>query len=137
MNEVCCEALLINMTHAECKTAYSVYMHQDTVFQNYSGFVIPAGVPSHQLKWIPNERRILNTIVGACDDDRAPFELPAEGDVRQKIAGIFREQVRPALGDQVDHYCDAEMLDVVQCNLFPNFGPFSSPTMSQIRRAHV
>src|SRR3546814_1173210 len=24
------------------------------------------------------------------------------------------------------------MLDVVQCNLFPNFGPFSSPTMSLV-----
>src|SRR3546814_10799159 len=64
-----------------------------------------------------SDLQILNTIVGAWDDDPAPFELPAEGDVRQKIAGIFREQVRPALGDQVDHYCDAEMLDVVQCNL--------------------
>src|SRR3546814_12774942 len=79
-----------------------------------------------------SDLQILNTIVGAWDDDPAPFELPAEGDVRQKIAGIFREQVRPALGDQVDHYCDAEMLDVVQCNLFPNFGPFSSPTMSLV-----
>src|SRR3546814_14623762 len=80
----------------------------------YSRVIIPAGVPSHQLRWIPSEQQILNTIVGAWDDDPAPFELPAEGDVRQKIAGIFREQVRPALGDQVDHYCDAEMLDVVQ-----------------------
>src|SRR3546814_3534169 len=81
-----------------------------------------------------SDLQILNTIVGAWDDDPAPFELPAEGDVRQKIAGIFREQVRPALGDQVDPYCDAEMLDVVQCNLFPNFGPFSSPTMSLVDR---
>src|SRR3546814_18767338 len=78
-------------------TAYSDHLHRYDVFDNYSRVIIPAGVPSHQLRWIPSEQQILNTIVGAWDDDPAPFELPTEGDVRQKIAGIFREQVRPAL----------------------------------------
>lgn len=132
VNEAFLEAFHVHTTHPQWTTAYSDHLHRYDVFDNYSRVIIPAGVPSHQLRWTPSEQQILNTIVGAWDDEPAPFELPAEGDVRQKIAGIFREQVRPALGDRVDDYCDAEMLDVIQCNLFPNFGPFSSPTMSLV-----
>src|SRR3546814_18924228 len=121
------EAFHVHTTHPQWTTAYSDHLHRYDVFDNYSRVIIPAGVPSHQLRWIPSEQQILNTIVGAWDDDPAPFEFPAEGAVRQKIAGVFREQVSPALGAQVDHFCAAQIQCVVKSHRFLHLVYLISP----------
>src|SRR3546814_1354116 len=47
------EAFHVHTTHPQWTTAYSDHLHRYDVFDNYSRVIIPAGVPSHQLRWIP------------------------------------------------------------------------------------
>ena len=126
------EAFHVHTTHPQWTVAYSDELHQYDVFGNYSRIIIPGANPSQQLRWKPTEQQMFNCMVGAWDDTSQPQEMPAGADVRRSIADRFRELTRPALGAAVDTYCDAEMLDVVSFNIFPNFGPFASPTTSLV-----
>ncbi|HKR87923.1 MAG TPA: aromatic ring-hydroxylating dioxygenase subunit alpha [Phenylobacterium sp.] len=132
VNEAFLEAFHVHTTHPQWVTAYSDHLHQYDVFGNYSRIIIPGAVPSHQLRWTPSQQEILNCMLGGWDDVPPAIEIAPGANVRQTIADVFREQARPLLGDAVETISDAEMLDVVQYNLFPNFGPFSSPTVSLV-----
>ncbi len=45
---------------------------------------------------------------------------------RHKMADMMRESLRETIGDRVDIYCDAELIDGQYNNLFPNFHPWGS-----------
>ena len=45
---------------------------------------------------------------------------------RHKMADMMRETLRETIGDRVDVYCDAELIDGQYNNLFPNFHPWGS-----------
>ena len=45
---------------------------------------------------------------------------------RHKMADMMRETLRETIGDRVDSYCDAELIDGQYNNLFPNFHPWGS-----------
>ena len=45
---------------------------------------------------------------------------------RHKMADMMRESLRETIGDRVDAYCDAELIDGQYNNLFPNFHPWGS-----------
>lgn len=126
------EAFHVHTTHPQWTVAYSDDLHQYDVFGNYSRIIIPAANPSNHLRWKPTDQQIFNCMVGAADDAPLPAGIPPGENVRQSIAEMFRAQARPVLGDKVDTYCDAEMLDVVMFNLFPNFGPFAHPMTSLV-----
>ena len=126
------EAFHVHTTHPQWTIAYSDDLHQYDVFGNYSRIIIPAANPSHQLRWTPSEKEIFDCMIGVWEEASTEVEPIPNGNVRQSIAQKFREQTRPLLGDAVDTYSDAEMLDVVMYNLFPNFGPFSHPNMSLV-----
>ena len=45
---------------------------------------------------------------------------------RHRMADMMRESLREVVGDRVDAYCDAELIDGQYNNLFPNFHPWGS-----------
>ena len=45
---------------------------------------------------------------------------------RHRMADMMRETLRETIGDRVDTYCDAELIDGQYNNLFPNFHPWGS-----------
>ena len=47
-------------------------------------------------------------------------------ETRHKMANMMRETLRETIGDRVDKYCDAELIDGQYNNLFPNFHPWGS-----------
>jgi hypothetical protein len=53
-------------------------------------------------------------------------ELPPGVSARAWFAAMSREQLRPAAGDLVDEYSDAEMVDNLDYTLFPNFHPWGA-----------
>jgi phenylpropionate dioxygenase-like ring-hydroxylating dioxygenase large terminal subunit len=46
--------------------------------------------------------------------------------MRRQMADITRESLRQVIGDRVDIYCDAELIDGQYNNLFPNFHPWGA-----------
>ncbi|MFN0096634.1 MAG: aromatic ring-hydroxylating oxygenase subunit alpha [Dehalococcoidia bacterium] len=47
-------------------------------------------------------------------------------DLRRTGADMVRDSLRPILGEKVDRYCDAELVDGYYNNLFPNFHPWGA-----------
>ncbi|HKT72702.1 MAG TPA: aromatic ring-hydroxylating dioxygenase subunit alpha [Steroidobacteraceae bacterium] len=126
------EGFHVLTTHPQWAVAYSHDLNQYDVFENYSRIIIPAGSPSKELRWTPSNREMFNCMVGAWDDIPPPVTVDANRDIRAAAAELFRNQCRPLLGDKVDDHSDAEFLDPVMYNLFPNFGPFIHPAGSLV-----
>lgn len=67
------------------------------------------------------------TTAGSTSPHRGYYEPEDELFARRAAAAdTTRELLRPALGDRVDIYCDAELVDGYYNNLFPNFHPWGA-----------
>jgi phenylpropionate dioxygenase-like ring-hydroxylating dioxygenase large terminal subunit len=55
-----------------------------------------------------------------------PGELPEGKNLRAQMANGPRESLRSILGDRVDEFSDAELLDSIYLTVFPNFHPWGS-----------
>ena len=55
-----------------------------------------------------------------------PDNMPEDGNLRAMMAAGPRESLRPLLGDRVDEFSDAELLDSIYFTVFPNFHPWGS-----------
>ena len=55
-----------------------------------------------------------------------PDKLPEDGNLRAMMAAGPRESLRPLLGDRVEEFSDAELLDSIYFTVFPNFHPWGS-----------
>ena len=124
-HEAFLEAFHVNTTHPQFLPTSGEQYHQLDTFGNFSRGFLGLMKPSAHLRWKPTPQEIFNAAIGAWDDDAPGLVLPEDTALRPMLAQMFREQVRPALGDAVDAYCDAEMIDVVWYSLFPNFIPYA------------
>lgn len=59
-------------------------------------------------------------------EDMPARAINAAPDARAKSAAARREELRGALGDQVDGFSDAELIDSIYLSLFPNLSPWGS-----------
>lgn len=124
-HEAFLEAFHVNTTHPQFLPTSGEDFHQLDTFGNFSRGFLGLLQPSAQLRFKPTDQEIFNAALGSWDDEEPAMIVPEDAPLRATMAQMFREQVRPALGDAVDNYCDAEMIDVVWFSLFPNFIPYA------------
>ena len=81
---------------------------------------------NHQYDSFDNWSRAITLAVRTSPhrDIHPPREELSES--RNKMADMMRESLREVIGDRVDIYCDAELIDGQYNNLFPNFHPWGS-----------
>lgn len=122
--EAFCEAYHVNATHPQMLEALGDINSQVDVWENCARVITPSLTPSPLLgDNIPTE-----TVVRSMLDLREGDPTP---DLQGKMprawsAAASREMLRPAAGDLVDTYCDAEMVDNLDYTLFPNFHPWGA-----------
>jgi nitrite reductase/ring-hydroxylating ferredoxin subunit len=93
-----------------------------------------SGVASPHLRGF-SESRVLEAAgrFGLCPPG---ISLPESGRARDAIADAMRERLRSELGIDLSSYSDAEILDVIQYTIFPNFlvfGGLGSPLAYRVR----
>jgi nitrite reductase/ring-hydroxylating ferredoxin subunit len=97
--------------------------HYDA-FGNFSRMLVPSGTPSPHITRDLTPQQIVNGVIGGWDDEPDAIPIPDGAEPRPFLAAAFRERMRAYLGDAVDSICDAEMVDTISYQVFPNLKPW-------------
>lgn len=81
---------------------------------------------NHNYDVFGNWARAVTMAAGASPHRGIHPDIQKTFEMRASAADSTREALRPALGDKVDQYCDAELVDGYYNNLFPNFHPWGA-----------
>lgn len=129
------EAYHVEETHfdamhftGDVNTQYDAFKTGGTVI---SRLITPSAVPSPLLQDKVTAREAAVTAVqsfAAAFGPDVPVPLPdheaMEDFGRREVAAWRRESMQAMMGSDLNHLCDAEMLDSIQYAMFPNFGPW-------------
>ncbi|MGI9328165.1 MAG: aromatic ring-hydroxylating oxygenase subunit alpha [Pseudomonadales bacterium] len=122
--EAFCEAYHVNGTHPQILKALGDCNSQVDVWENCARVITPALTPSPLLENVP-DTEVIRSMLDMREDEELP-PLPDGVSPRAWSASMSRETLRPAAGDLVDEYCDAEMVDSIDYTQFPNFHPWGA-----------
>ena len=126
VQEAFCEAFHVNATHPQILPYLGDTNSQVDIWDNCARVITPGGTPSPLLGWAPSQDEMLRALLDARLDEDLPVTI-AEGETMRAVAAeMTRTKWRPILGDQVDVFSDAEMMDSIDYTLFPNFHPWGA-----------
>jgi phenylpropionate dioxygenase-like ring-hydroxylating dioxygenase large terminal subunit len=97
---------------------------QIDVYGNFARQVSPSGVPSPLLPWEATEEDILRGMLDVRDGEPLPVQLEPGQTARQAMALAARTRWRPVVGDRIEEFCDAELVDHFNYTVFPNIHPW-------------
>lgn len=120
------EAFHVVATHPQLLPGIGDANSQYDVWGNVSRAITPNGTPSPHISWTPNEQEIFDSMVDRRLDEEPILQVPDGMTARILAAQAGRQALRPLIGDSVDDYCDAEMVDSLDYSLFPNFHPWGA-----------
>jgi len=123
--EAFCEAYHVSGTHPQILRSLGDVNSQVDIWENCARVITPGGTSSPLLDYAVSNDDILRTNMDLDHDADAP-EVPEGMHMRTFLAERARTNLRPAAGDLVDKYCDAEMIDSLDYTLFPNFHPWGA-----------
>ncbi len=120
------EAFHVVATHPQLLPGIGDANSQYDVWGNVSRAITPNGTPSPHLTWEPTEQEMFDSMVDRRLDEDPVLEVPDGMTARELAAQAARQAMRPLVGDAVDDYCDAELVDSLDYSLFPNFHPWGA-----------
>jgi phenylpropionate dioxygenase-like ring-hydroxylating dioxygenase large terminal subunit len=123
--EAFCEAYHVNGTHPQIMRSIGDVNSQVDVWENCARVITPAMTPSPLLDYELTEQDMIRAMMDIPEGAEGP-PIPEGMTARAWFASVSREGLRPAAGDKVDEYCDAEMVDNLDYTLFPNFHPWGA-----------
>ncbi|MEM8903512.1 MAG: aromatic ring-hydroxylating dioxygenase subunit alpha [Actinomycetota bacterium] len=124
--EAFCEAFHVNATHPQISAGLGDTNSQIDIWDTFARVITPGGTPSPLLDWQPSEEQVLRASIDAREDEPLPFEIPDGVTARAAMAEGARARWRPVVGDAVDEWSDAEMVDSIDYTVFPNFHPWGA-----------
>jgi phenylpropionate dioxygenase-like ring-hydroxylating dioxygenase large terminal subunit len=124
--EAFCEAFHVNATHPQILPYVGDTNSQVDIWDTFARVITPSATPSPLLGWAPDAETMLRHIMDVRLDEDLPLPVPEGMDARQILAFATRERWRPIVGDLVDQWCDAEMVDNFDYTVFPNFHPWGA-----------
>jgi len=111
-------------THPELLPSLGDANSQYDAFGNFSRAISAVAFPSPHMARSLSEQEIVDSAVGKWEDEEPILHVPDGASARPVLAAAFREQFRPALGEDVEQISDAEMVDAIYYSLYPNLHPW-------------
>jgi Ring hydroxylating alpha subunit (catalytic domain) len=96
------------------------------VWENCSRVITPAATPSPLIDWTPDENTILRYALDVRLDEELFITVKEGQTARSAMADATRDRWRPVVGELIDQWSDAEMVDNLDYTLFPNFHPWGA-----------
>jgi nitrite reductase/ring-hydroxylating ferredoxin subunit len=124
--EAFCEAFHVVATHPQLLPGIGDANSQYDIWGNVSRAITPNGTPSPHLSWTPTEQEMFDSMVDRRLDEDPVLAVPDGLTARELSAQAARQALRPIVGDAIDGYCDAELVDSLDYSLFPNFHPWGA-----------
>ena len=122
------EGYHVGTTHPQYSMNLSDLDSQYDVLSRYVNRMInPIGVPGPLVDYEVSEQELADSFaaVGLVDDEGNSLQVPEGGTARQVVAEFMVNVWRATTGVDVSHYSDAEILDGIGYQLFPNFLPWA------------
>ncbi|MCC5874281.1 MAG: aromatic ring-hydroxylating dioxygenase subunit alpha [Gammaproteobacteria bacterium] len=123
--EAFCEAYHVNGTHPQIMKALGDVNSQVDIWENCARVITPALTPSPLLDYDVSTEDIIRSMLDVPEGEELP-ELPDGMSPRAWSAAASRDTLRPDVGDAIDNYSDAEMVDNLDYTLFPNMHPWGA-----------
>jgi len=124
--EAFAEAYHVSATHPQASAYLGDTNSQIDCWENFARSVTPSLTPSPLLAWSPSEDDMLRAMLDVRIGDSLPVPIPLGKTAREVAAENARDRWRPAFGDGVDQWTDAEMVDNLTYTVFPNFHPWGA-----------
>jgi phenylpropionate dioxygenase-like ring-hydroxylating dioxygenase large terminal subunit len=120
------EALHVVGTHPQLMASIGDSNSQYDIFSTFARTITPNGTPSPHLAERPSEQLMADNILDL-DYGTPPQVIVEEGSTaRQTMAKRRRQALKATIGESAEELCDAEMMDSIYYNVFPNFHPWGS-----------
>jgi phenylpropionate dioxygenase-like ring-hydroxylating dioxygenase large terminal subunit len=124
--EAFCEAFHVNATHPQILPYIGDTNSQVDVWENCSRVITPAATPSPLLDWTPDNETILRYALDVRLDEELFLTVKEGQSARSAMADATRNKWRPIVGELIDQWSDAEMVDNLDYTLFPNLHPWGA-----------
>jgi phenylpropionate dioxygenase-like ring-hydroxylating dioxygenase large terminal subunit len=124
--EAFCEAFHVNATHPQILPYIGDTNSQVDVWDTFSRVITPAATPSPLLSWEPDQETILRYALDVRVDEDLFLSIKEGETARMAMADATRNRWRPIVGELIDQWSDAEMVDNLDYTLFPNFHPWGA-----------
>ena len=135
--EAFCEAYHVNATHPQILRGLGDVNSQVDIWENCARVVTPGITTSPLLADADiSEEDMLRSMMDLPPGSPVP-PIPEGMNPRAFMASISREGLRPAAGDRVDRYCDAEIVDSIDYTQFPNFHPWGAFNVCSTLNDHL
>ncbi len=123
--EAFCEAYHVNGTHPQILKSLGCVNSQVDVWENCARVITPSMTPSPLLDEPQSEQDMIRAMLDIPEGAPLP-DIPEGMTARAWQAAMTRETLRADVGESVDEYSDAEIVDNLDYTLFPNFHPWGA-----------
>ena len=128
------EAYHVSVTHPQAARGYGDVASQYDAFESYSRAISPRAIQSPLLKKTLNEQDIIDQVRETRTGEQLNIaELPEGTTARRYLCELNRGGMRKAVGDDVDKWSVAELVDHFYYTVFPNFHPWGSTSQFMYR----
>jgi phenylpropionate dioxygenase-like ring-hydroxylating dioxygenase large terminal subunit len=97
---------------------------QVDVYDNFARFITPSEVVGPMMPWDPSTEEMLRSTMDIRVDEDLPVTPEPGETARSFIVRNTREKWRGLVGEQVEEWCDADLVDNFTYTVFPNFLPW-------------
>ncbi len=124
--EAFAEAYHVGATHPQASAYLGDTNSQIDCWENFARSVTPSLTPSPLLAWTPSEDDMLRAMLDVRLGEPLPLAIPPGKTAREVAAANARDRWRPMMGDLVDQWSDAELVDNLTYTVFPNLHPWGA-----------
>lgn len=114
----------VQSTHPQTLPYAGVPLCRVDVYDNFARFITPSEVSSPLLSWTPDAEDMLRATLDIRVDEELPLR-PRDGETaRDLVVRLSRAKWRELIGDRVETWSDAELVDNFTYTVFPNMLPW-------------
>lgn len=97
---------------------------QVDVYDNFARFITPSEVVGPMMPWDPTTEEMLRATMDVRLDEELPITPEPGETARQFIVRTTREKWRDMVGEQIEQWSDADLVDNFTYTIFPNTMPW-------------
>lgn len=118
------EGLHLGATHPQASPYVGDVNAAVDVYGNWARQISPSGTPVEDLPVEVEDLDIVKRMLDIRDGEELPIPFQQDSTARGSMSSAARERWRAAVGDEVDQFGDAELLDHWNYAVYPNFHPW-------------
>lgn len=128
------EAFHVSVTHPQAGWVYGDTISQYDAFESFSRASSPRAIQSPHVKRTLSQQEIVDHMrEGRSGEKLNNTTLPEGMTAREYIAEFNRQGLRKTIGDAIDTWSTAELVDHFYYTVFPNFHPWGSTSQFMYR----